>query len=276
MKSFNNIARKNYLRLNRRSGISFIVRCRNEQKYIERCITSLKKVKIPHEIVVILHNCTDNSRSIVERLKSEGYPIRIFEYHVKTSRAGLETLVTPINHSHSLMTYYNFCFSKARYNWIMKWDADFKSTRSLLHFLNNELDIKEKDPIRYHLGCRLGHNRTINREPYLTNALAEYYKYYFWEVPAYMKKYSEITLNKVYIRSLSTRKIKEYWHSKPWFMERETYDDELARKYNQVIELLGPEPLAMARASNKASHKIFYLVGDNEDKLKKLGVFLTR
>ncbi len=276
MKPFNNIARKNYLTKDRLPGISFIVRCRNEQKYIEKCITSLKKVSVDHEIVVILHRCTDNSRLIVEKLKSEGYPIRIYKYDVKTSKAGIETLITPMNHPNSLMTYYNFCFSKAKYNWVIKWDADFKSTKSLINFLNNDLNLSSKDPVRYHIRCKLGYNRKVHREPYLTNALAEYYKYYFWEVPAYSKKFKEIYLDRVVIKSISIKRIKQYWHSKPWFMEKENYDAELTKKYNQAIKILKPEPLAMARTSNKGLNEIFYMVRDNEKKLNQMNIFLTK
>jgi glycosyltransferase involved in cell wall biosynthesis len=277
MKSFNNIAEENYLKTDRQPGISFIVRCRNEQKYIEKSITSLKKIKVPYEIVVILHNCNDDSKSIAERLKSEGYPIRTFEYTTHTSKAGIETLVTPMNHPNSLMTYYNFCFSKARYNWVMKWDADFKSTKPLIDFINNKLDLSEKAPIRYQIRCKLGLSRIIHREPYLTNALAEYYKYYFWEVPAYSKKFKEINLdNKISIKSISTKKIKQYWHDKPWFMDKNSADADLTKKYNKAIEILKPEPLAMARASNKEMNEIFYLVRDNENELNKSGVFLTK
>lgn len=276
MKTFNDIARKSYLKSDRLPGVSFIVRCRNEQKYIERCITSLKSLKIPYEIVVILHKCNDNSRNIVERLKIERYPIRIYEYNTDTSRAGIETLITPMDHPNSLMTYYNFCFGKAKYNWVIKWDADFKSTKSLINFINNKLDLDNKEPIRYQIRCKLGYNRKVHKEPYLTNALAEYYKYYFWEVPAYSKKFKEVKLDKIYIKSISNKRIKHYWRAKPWFMEKDNYNSELTNKYKQTIKILKPEPLAMARASNKKSDEIFFQVRENESKLNKIGVYLTK
>lgn len=274
--AFNNIARKNYLKKDRQPGISFILRCRNEEKYIEKSITSLKNIKVPYEIVVILHNCTDNSEIIVDKLKAKGYPISVYKYNIETSRAGIETLITPMNHPNSLMTYYNFCFSKAKYNWVMKWDADFKSTKSLINFINIKLDLRNKNPIRYQIRCKLGFSRKKHIEPYLTNAVAEYYKYYFWEVPAYIDKFKEIKLRRVTIKSVSTKVIKNYWYTKPWFMKKESFDSKLVKKYNDAIKILKPEPIAMARASNKEMAEIFYLVRDKEKELNKKGIYLTK
>ena len=43
--------------------ISFIVPCFNEEKYIGECIRSIKSEvqNIPHEIIVVDNNCTDNT-----------------------------------------------------------------------------------------------------------------------------------------------------------------------------------------------------------------------
>jgi glycosyltransferase involved in cell wall biosynthesis len=111
----------------------FVVETKSE------CITSLKGLRIPHEIVVVLHKRTDNSKAIAEKLKKQGYPIRMFEYNHETSKPGYETLVTPSDNPFSLVAFYNFSFSFARYNWIMKWDADFKCSEELIDFLNNKL-----------------------------------------------------------------------------------------------------------------------------------------
>jgi len=46
--------------------ISFVIPCYNEQFYIAYCIQSIKKeaASIPHEIIVVDNNCTDNTAEI--------------------------------------------------------------------------------------------------------------------------------------------------------------------------------------------------------------------
>ena len=49
-------------------GISFIIKVRNEETTLEQCIRSLFPLTVPHEIIVILHCCTDRSKEIAETL----------------------------------------------------------------------------------------------------------------------------------------------------------------------------------------------------------------
>jgi len=116
-------------------GVSFIVRVRNEEQTLEQSLRSLSGLTIPHEIIVILHLCTDRSKEIAEKLKAE-LPIQIKEYKIKTSRAGYETMATDASSEHSLMTYYNWALSHANHVWIVKWDADYHATPELLEYFN--------------------------------------------------------------------------------------------------------------------------------------------
>ena len=107
--------------------ISFVVRAHNEEASLRESITSLFPIEKPIEIVVILHRCTDGSKEIALNCQAEAPPhhkVKIVEYDVPISRAGLETFVTPEDSPHSIMSYYNWAFSQASSAWRFKWDAD--------------------------------------------------------------------------------------------------------------------------------------------------------
>jgi len=211
--------------------------------------------------------------SIVSKLKSEGYPIRIVEYNGELSRAGFETLITPADHPASLMSYYDFCFSHANYNWIMKWDADFSCSRGLLEFLNS-LDMAIAEPLVYRIGCVLGDKDTINYENYLTNNLSHFGKHIFWEVPYYSKHCQIIELKEQLIFSISNKVLKNYWKNTPWFSEKETIDKELHDRYMKAVEILGPEPRGLARAKSTESDRLYYEVVKNESSLAANNIHL--
>ena len=62
--------------------------------------------------------------------------VKIVEYEVPISRAGLETLVTPEDSRHSIMSYYDWAFSQASAAWRFKWDADFVTTPGLVAWID--------------------------------------------------------------------------------------------------------------------------------------------
>ena len=79
----------------KKPGISFILRARNEEAYLTQSLTSLLSLTIPHEIVIILHKCTDQSKDIALDAQAKGGQIRIYETDHSLSKAGYETLATP-------------------------------------------------------------------------------------------------------------------------------------------------------------------------------------
>ena len=110
-------------------GISGILRCRNNDDFLEECIDSV--ISELDELVVVYNECTDRSVEILEQ-KQQQYPekVKLYEYlpHVlpleldKESFAYAQTLP---NDSEELMAgYSNFALSKASYRYIMKVDAD--------------------------------------------------------------------------------------------------------------------------------------------------------
>ena len=231
------------------NGISFMVRVRNEEKTLESSIRSLFDLTIPHEINIFLHCCTDDSETIARKLADENVNIRIFIYSNKVSRAGYETLATNSNSEHSLITYYNYCFSQRTKIWSFKWDSDFVASPALINFLNST------EWMYNNTNYKITYKSPINSasEIYLSCCCSGYVKYLFWEVIHYSKNATNITLDdSIYINHVSVLSdVKSYWYEQPWYL---TEDSEEAKNVKLRIEKLnqdyGKEPIGMARALN--------------------------
>jgi hypothetical protein len=100
-----------------------------------------------------------------------------------------------------------------------------------------------------------------NCEPYLSCGLDSYGKYIFWEVPLYVPPVTSITLEpEQYIEHVSTlSNIKAYWRTaRPWFETEISEEAALVKgRYDRLTAEFGPEPEAMARASNPACDSPF-------------------
>ena len=258
---------KNYFNKdNRNPGISFVLRAHNEQDNIRKSIESLGKVTIPHEIIVVLNNCTDDTQKIVTELK-EKYPIKLYYYNYPLSRAGYENIVTNENDNHSFVNFTNFSFDKANYKWLFKWDADFFASEKLIEFINN-IDIGCEENYCYKISCFLGDKE--NKEYYLSNCIERYGKWYFWECPI-LYPYKEVILDSsIRINSNPVEKLKPYWKKQPWFYEYE--NDELIEKYEKLSSILGDEGEGLARASNAECDEKFFKLKEKEKELKELNL----
>lgn len=233
---------------------------------------SLRTITVPHEIIVVLHLCTDRSRKIVDEfiatLETGSSLVRVFEHDVQISRPGYENLVTPMSHPASAITYNNTVFGKARYKWICKWDADFRTTDTFTKFINTELDIYTNAPTMYTLTCTLDGD-VHNREWYLYNALSCFIKFMFWETTRMVPGSQSFDRTDVIIRSLSYNVVKDYWREKPWFIG---VDAELEEKYNYLTSLVGEEPIGIARASYPPSIDKQYLCDHFRPQLNEKGI----
>lgn len=230
-------------------GVSFVVRARNEAEALLRGLLSLRPVRVPYEIVLVLHRCTDASKAAALACIELGMPIRLVEDETRISRAGYETLVTPADHFRSLPSFYNRAFERARYNWIVKWDADFVATDYLLRFLNNECDLASRAPTAYRLSCALG-DAVISREEYMFNTCLGYDKYFYWEACRQVSPRQSVVVQATCMTSLPPTVVKSYWRETPWFLQADNHNDEIAYKYHKLVEILGPEPVGLARSNN--------------------------
>lgn len=112
-------------------GISAVIRIQNEAQHIKDSILSI--YRSVDEIIVALHNCTDDTESIIQKLIDSGLnKIRIIHYYEKIARAGYGYYQEREQGLGSLAKYYNFCFSHARYSDVLKWDGDMVAL-PLLH-----------------------------------------------------------------------------------------------------------------------------------------------
>jgi glycosyltransferase involved in cell wall biosynthesis len=253
----------------KKPGISFILRARNEEAYLAQSLSSLLGLTVPHEIVVILHKCTDKSKEIALTAQAKGQPIRIYETDANLSKAGYETLATPASYNESLASFYSQCFSFGQYNWLFKWDADFVASPELLRFLNSELVLDRDQPFRYLIPCEMSEG-VVNKETYLFNCLVGYKKYIFWETPAFLSGSTIIEIS-AKIFTIPHTILKEYWKEPAWFIGTNTF---LENRYKKIVELCGPEPVGASRAQCKDCEGPYFKVLHNKDELERLGIIL--
>jgi hypothetical protein len=230
-------------------GISFIIRARNEAHALFDNLLSLRTLTVPHEIIVTLHRCTDESQEVVETWQRHGLPVRYVLDDTRTSRAGYETLVTPVDHPNSFSAFSARCFSHAKYNWLVRWDADFVATAPFIEFLNTVVNLAETEPLAYQLSCALG-DTVVCREEYMFNTYRGFGKYYLWEHCLQDDTRKSIVINDVCMTSFPPAVVKPYWSETPWFLDAATYDEELADKYRRLLSVVGPEPPGFARSNN--------------------------
>ena len=254
-------------------GISFIVRVRNEQATLEQSLRSLKPLTIPHEIIVILHMCTDGSEAIARRLQSEGLPIQIHKYGTPVSRAGFETLVTDASSFHSMVYYSKWCFSRTdTFAWKFRWDADFIAPPSLIEYLNHVSWGPMPRPMRIHFMTD-----PVNRigEYYLSTGPFVFKKFLFWEFYEIDGPRDEINAPEhVSIQHASTIEHKKsYWDEPSWFL---TDDSSEARyvldKYRKLTSICGAEVIGHARCANPVSADIERTVYAFQPVLESCGI----
>jgi hypothetical protein len=246
---------------------------RNEERTIEQSLQSLKGLTIPHEIIVVLHLCTDRSNEIVEHAGVT----RIFEYQSPISRAGYETLVTNTSSTFSLMSYYNWCFEKTHRLWSFKWDADHIATAGLIDFLNSR-SWDDPTPTRIRVPA-ITPNAKPNPEPFLFNAGNRHTKHVFWEHnaavydPHVREEICPATIE--HASPLDEPFIKTYWRAPAWFEHHDSAEAaELRRRLQLVVQMFGAEPVGMARACNPAADALYRAVRERERDLLALGINL--
>lgn len=262
-------------------GLSFIVRIRNEEDNLEASIRSLFGIRVPHEILLILHLCTDRSKEIAEQLASECSAVRILEYNTPISRPGYEALCTDKNSPHSIMTYYTWCYNQSIYPWKCKWDADFIASPKFIEYVNSNRWCEDKTKSHALFVNAISPEGHQNAERYIVSGTFSFQKYWFWEViemkEPILTLYTQVEIEH---KSLLSKK-KTYWRSIPWFLDNDYlklhpdhYEEAITvlNRYVKLIELCGPEINAQARASNPDSDVVFSTVKHNIEELREFGI----
>jgi len=235
--------------------LSFVMRVHNEEKTLAASITSLLTIQVPIEIVIVLHRCTDRSKEIALAAPVPSrHRVRVVEYDTPISRAGLEMFVTPPDSPHSIPRYYEYAFGLATAPWKVKWDGDFIATTGFVKWVNERTWPTSGPPTVINVGHRLANSETVvSREPYVHNCLQGFAKRDFWEVPRFPDPFvrEDAPDEAAFIHASDLEEAKPYWQEKPWFMSAESAEaEELRRRYDLAVQLIGPEPLGCARSRN--------------------------
>ena len=143
----------NSLVSSREYGVSGLMRVSNEEKTVRQSVESV--INVVDELVIIYHNCVDNTVKILTELALKYKKISLHEYTQYVIPANTGGYIEGFNPCHSLANYYNFGLSKCKYNWFLKIDADqiyFEEELSKL--------IKSKESSKYY--CMVGYNVTVD------------------------------------------------------------------------------------------------------------------
>ncbi len=102
--------------------ISWVARLKNGDDFLEKVIES--HIHFLDEIILVDNQSIDNTREICLKLQKK-YPekIKFFEYNYDVYPPWTEECIAS-NSIHSLAYYYNWCFSKTKYQYVMKLDDD--------------------------------------------------------------------------------------------------------------------------------------------------------
>jgi tetratricopeptide (TPR) repeat protein len=237
------------------AGISFMIRSRSEERTLEMAIQSLQSVSVPHEILLVMNG--------PETEIPPEWPVRHLTYSPAIGRAGVENLVTPADSIHSLVWFSNWCLSKTRYSYILKFDADMVASRLLI----DQLPAVLAGPVAS-CAIKLVYADTlmVNEEAYLfPKEPGPYYEsYYFWELMKMRRPCAEVRLSGSILHDTSLVSPKEYSRPPAWWVGTEQ-EEELERKCQRIVDRVG---IRFARASDPetavAEYKLVALLAEEK------------
>jgi len=119
-----------------KSGISLIIRAKNEELNIKDCIESV--VDLVDEIVFVDNNSTDKTYKFVSNYCKLYSKIKLYKYNINVSKVGNEHANAIKNKNpNTLGNFYNWSLSKSTYNNVFKWDSDFLCIKNNFQSLVN-------------------------------------------------------------------------------------------------------------------------------------------
>ena len=124
-------------------GISLIIRAKNEELNLKYCIESV--VDLVDEIIFIDNNSTDKTYEIMQEYAKIYDKIKLYQYCINVSRVGVQhASAIARKDPNTLGNFYNWSLSKATYNNVFKWDADFICIRNNFKNLVDIYNLRER------------------------------------------------------------------------------------------------------------------------------------
>lgn len=116
----------------RQSGVTALLRVKNEQTRIRSCLESIYDTF--DEIVLVDNNSSDKTLQLVNEFVAQfdrtNNKIKVYDYPFSVSKCGPEHQQTDPSSVHSLAYYYNWGLSKCSYSMVCKFDADMQLSSS--------------------------------------------------------------------------------------------------------------------------------------------------
>ncbi len=263
----------------KKPGISFIMRAKNEKSTVGLALDSLKQLNVPYEVNLVLNQCTDETEYEASIRAKNGQCINIHHYPFQLGKTGLENLCTPVTSVHSTIWLLNWILMKGHYEYTFRWDSDFIMTSALAQDV--ETAINEKQDLA-NIGAIFSDTCKANTEPYLwrNDLYPRYIRYSLWHLTHFAKNIiKSITLDGKIIHDSPLKIKKNYWGTEPWWEkeEREEIQD-LAKKSKEKYALLkkqiGGDCTTSARAScpdsEELARRIQKIVGADTDEIPAL------
>lgn len=246
----------------KKPGISFILRAKNEQETISMALDTLAQLKTPYEINLVLNQCEDKTEEIVKQHIKNGQNINLFYYPFQLGKTGLENVCTPVTSVHSTIWLLNWMLMKGNYEFTFRWDADFVMTPSLARNVEKAVDTPKADI--YNIGALFSDSGISNREPYLwsNHLIPRYCRYCLWHLTKFGRtdpRISSIKASIIHDSPLS--QLKSYWNAPPWW-ETENRDEtsemrtKIKEQYANLLEGIGKDCTTQGRASCPDSEEL--------------------
>lgn len=228
----------NWYTQNKLPGFSFMIRAKNEEKNIGKCLQSIidnLPSNIPYELIVINNNSEDETKNISQSLIKPERGDRVVDYPYVIAKPGIENYYTPINSVHSFVYFSQFCLMQCKREFCFRWDADFEMTEKLgkwMQMVWNDHLLKQqhnRPTLVFILVPATDQDHIVNAEMYLfqTRFRPYFYRRHIWEQTAFENLDTNKCLaykakpDEALILHQSTLKIiKKSYFDEPWWQTK--------------------------------------------------------